>query len=159
MSNRNCHRTSVCSKLIAITIGASLMSVVAGCGTFGNSKVVQQLQNENDRLLAEFRAQRDQNLQLTQRLSDAQTRLAESEKMLARLSPLSPSQRLSRLGSEANTPRGSASPARPLPSGILAGKADAAASLSPDRNNATSDATSAGVPLDFQWRPMRKERN
>ena len=84
------------SRAVTLLLFACL-AIVAGCGS--NTQRLQQLQNENDRLLSEYRAQRDQLTQLNERLAVAQSRLAESEKLLARQSPL-PTSRLSRLNNE-----------------------------------------------------------
>ncbi len=150
MPDNNCHGTCY-RKLIGLVL--AFLLALTGCGTFGSSKVVQQLQNENERLVAEFRAQRDQNVQLSQRLNDAQARLAESEKMLARLTPLSPGQRLSRLGSDNSTNFQNSGLARPTQNGDRTNAASAPATSSvPDKNSALTKSD-----IDFQWRPMRKE--
>ncbi len=133
---------------IVLLVAAFGMASFVGCGS--NNQRLQQLQNENDRLLSEYRAQRDQVTQLNERLVDSQSRLAESEKLLARQSPL-PSSRLSRLNNEPySVPQfgqakdrstNSASPTRP----------DTSAN-SPNENPANSDVAS-----ELYWRPMRRE--
>jgi hypothetical protein len=138
--------------LSCLALPLCLFVTNAGCGTMTNSKVVQQLRNENDRLLAEYRAQRDQNLQLSQRLNDTQARLAESEKMLARLSPLSPNQRLSRLSSDPSTNfQSSTQRASQLNATAATGAPAGGIGSNPPADYDPSQS------LDFQWRPMRKE--
>lgn len=109
---------------------------VTGCGTVGNSQIAQ-LQNENDRLLAEFRAQRDEATRLRENLAVAQARLAESEKLLARQNPL-PASRMSRL----NEPLAPTN--RSLPEAT--------------RSNSSGIANSPNLPgnpeTTLQWRPM-----
>jgi hypothetical protein len=72
----------------ALALGVLLLGLSAsvGCSSFGNARLVKELQSENERLLAEFRAQRDraEELEKANRLQAA--RLDESEKLLARLS-------------------------------------------------------------------------
>jgi hypothetical protein len=108
-------------------------STILGCG---HNQVVRQLQSENDRLLAEFRAEREQKLQLSEKLAATQARLAESEKLVARQNPL-PANRVSRVGPADQTYNGgqalSSGPVglkRPLPT--------------------------AETPSDLQWRPMSR---
>lgn len=59
------------------------MIPLVGCNAFGNNKLVQELQHENDRLLTEFRAERQRREDSERSLQIAQRRLAESEKLLA----------------------------------------------------------------------------
>lgn len=84
------------SAAAAVLCGLFLLPT-CGCNTFGNGKLVQELQNENTRLLAEFRAERDRREQADQALETARGRLAESEKLLALQNQLAPTGRLSRL--------------------------------------------------------------
>ncbi len=132
---------------------------ILGCGS--NTQRLQQLQNENDRLLSEYRAQRDQVTQLNERLAAAQSRLAESEKLLARQSPL-PSSRLSRLNNEPTSlPQFGQSKERLANSGNATrnGTADTSSNTG-KRANSGSQAnvdTNAGSGTDLYWRPMRRE--
>lgn len=70
------------------TVGLCCLSAFApllatGCSTFGNNKLVKQLQNENDRLLTEFRAERKKREEAERTSYELESRLAESEKLLA----------------------------------------------------------------------------
>lgn len=71
--------------------------MAAGCNSFGNGKLVQELRNENERLLAEFRAERERREQSERTAKLMERRLAESEKMLARQYQSPQAERLSRL--------------------------------------------------------------
>ncbi len=62
-----------------------LVASAGGCNSFGNSRLVKELQSENDRLLAEFRAQRNRSEELEKANRLQAERLAESEKLLARM--------------------------------------------------------------------------
>lgn len=127
--------------MLALIVIAS----VAGCGS--NTQRVQQLQNENDRLLSEFRAQRDQVTQLNERLATLQNRLAESEKLLARQSPI-PTSRVSRLNNEpASLP--STGPGKDRASGLSTSKSVT--------GQTSSDQSAASSNSDLFWRPMRRE--
>ncbi len=64
--------------LIGCTIGLS------GCQRFPGSQAMRQYQLESDRLLAEYRAEKKRNEDLTARNGLLEQRLAESEKLLAR---------------------------------------------------------------------------
>lgn len=77
-----------------------------GCNSFGNSRLVKELQSENERLLAEFRAQRDRASELEKANRLQAERLAESEKLLARLSQGGGSSRLSSLPGAGGPPLG-----------------------------------------------------
>ena len=57
---------------------------IVGCNSFGSGKLVQQLQNENERLLTEFRAERERRESAERLNSTLEAKLSESEKLLAR---------------------------------------------------------------------------
>ena len=80
MTARRTLRWTVALVVCATLVGSS------GCSAFGlgNTKLVQELQSENDRLLAEFRAERNRREQTEKTLQIVENRLAESEKLLAR---------------------------------------------------------------------------
>lgn len=141
---------------------ATLLAAATGCGS--SSQRLAQLQNENDRLLSEYRAQRDQVSQLNEKLAIVQNRLAESEKLLARQSPM-PSSRLSRLNDPSNTASSSlpssvpsfGSQSRGTISGSTAGSSASQIPKSPiSRDNSSASADSAS---ELYWRPMRRESN
>lgn len=123
----------------------------AGCG--GSSQRLQQLQNENDRLISEYRAQRDQVSQLNERLATLQNRLAESEKLLARQSP-SPSTRLSRLNQNPDSFSGTTN------RGI--GDKSTNSSATSSKSGAANQSNEAGAGAigneELYWRPMRREQ-
>lgn len=157
-------------------LGFALVAITSGCGS--NNQRLTQLQNENDRLLNEYRAQRDQVAQLNEKLALAQNRLAESEKLLARQSP-SPSTRLSRLNDPTSLPTtptfGSANrgTATGSASGAGAGGLGSMTSANrpsskpnggaPEANAPANSAARANSPAngstaaDLYWRPMRRE--
>jgi len=58
--------------------------VLPGCNAFGLRKQLQQLENENSRLLSEFRAERQRRETAERTTQQLELRLAESEKLLAR---------------------------------------------------------------------------
>lgn len=65
--------------------GACVCTFAApGCNSFGNAKLVQELRSENERLLTEFRSERDRREESEKALAQIESRLAESEKLLAR---------------------------------------------------------------------------
>lgn len=82
------------SRAICCLAGLLTMS---GCSSFGNGKMVQELKNDNERLLAEFRAERDRREKTEQALKQAEVRLAESEKLVARQYQAPGADRVSRL--------------------------------------------------------------
>ena len=84
-------------RLFALIFLCAAMGVLAGCNSFGNSRLVKELQSENDRLLSEFRGQRDRAVELEKANHLQAARLAESEKLLARLSQGGGAGRLSSL--------------------------------------------------------------
>lgn len=171
MKKFNCSSSTPLNCGLGWILCSVLVAIFCGCGS--NNQRLTQLQNENDRLLNEYRAQRDQVAQLNQKLALAQSRLAESEKLLARQSP-SPSTRLSRLNDPTSLPTtptfGSAS--RGATSGAATGSASGAGAAglgsmtsanrpggkpnggTPEAN-APANASSAAA--DLYWRPMRRE--
>ncbi len=86
-----------------------LITMAGGCNSFGKGRLVQDLQNENARLLSEYRAEKQRRLEMEQRLAVTEQRLAESEKLLARKQPGGAYGRLSSNPSQFSLP--SASPA------------------------------------------------
>ncbi|QDV27880.1 hypothetical protein [Aureliella helgolandensis] len=67
----------LCSLFVPLLGGAS------GCSSLGKGALVKQLQSENDRLLSEFRSQRDRADQLAQSNRMLEERVAQTEKQLA----------------------------------------------------------------------------
>ena len=145
-STPNTGRT--CSPSLSLGLALSLLLAAAGCTS--NTQRIQQLQSENDRLLSEYRAQRDQVTQLNERLATLQSRLAESEKLLARQSPL-PTSRVSRLNSDPTSLPGFNSTKDRTPS--------SAANANSPGSSAPSDKQSGDKQSSSElfWRPMRRE--
>ena len=75
----------------------TLIASSVGCNSFGNGKLVQQLQNENERLLTEFRAERSRREEFERQNKTLEARLSESEKLLARQTQGPASSRVSSL--------------------------------------------------------------
>ena len=71
---------------------------------FGSRQQVQQLEMENNRLLSEFRAERQRRETAEQTAQQLEIRLAESEKMLARQIQGTHAGRLSSLPGAGNWP-------------------------------------------------------
>lgn len=104
---------------------AAAMLVSAGCNSIGAGKQVKQLEMENNRLLSEFRAERQRRETAERAAQQLENRLAESEKLLARQAvpsgnPANGPGRLSSLplnngAAAANDPRalGSSGPSNP----------------------------------------------
>lgn len=70
---------------MVIAFGVCICTFAApGCNSFGNAKLVQELRSENERLLTEFRSERDRREESEEALAQIENRLAESEKLLAR---------------------------------------------------------------------------
>ena len=67
---------------MAILLGYCI--ALPGCQRFPGSQAMRQYQLESDRLLAEYRAEKKRNEDLTARNGLLEQRLAESEKLLAR---------------------------------------------------------------------------
>jgi len=68
-----------------ILLVVSCLFVSTGCQRFPGSQAMRQYQLENDRLLAEFRAQKKRADESEVRNSQLEQRLAESEKLSARI--------------------------------------------------------------------------
>ena len=136
---------------------STLLVIATGCGS--GSQRLTQLQNENDRLMSEYRAQRDQVTQLNEKLAVVQNRLAESEKLLARQSPM-PSSRLSRLNDPGSLPSSVPSfgaQSRGTPTGSTAGgSANGAVNAKPN-NTGGNPSDNSKSASELYWRPMRRE--
>lgn len=87
----------LCLAAFRAAVGLLLLGLLSGCNSFGNARLVKELQAENERLLSEFRAQRDRASELEKANQLQAQRLAESEKLLARLSQTGGAGRISSL--------------------------------------------------------------
>ncbi len=114
---------------------------LTGCNSFGNSRLVKELQSENDRLLSEFRGQRDRAAELEKANQLQAARLAESEKLLARLSQGGGAGRLSSLPQV-----GLSTPASSLPAFGSTGSNLTAPSAFP----------SSAAPGELRWQPRAR---
>lgn len=79
-----------------LIVGA-LACVLPGCNAFGIRGQLQQLELENNRLLSEFRAERQRREAAERTAQQLELRLAESEKLLARQNQQATGGRLSSL--------------------------------------------------------------
>lgn len=114
-------------------VGVCLIASVAGCGMFGGAAQLKQLQAENDKLVTEYRAQRDKVSKLQETNVALEQRVAEAEKLLARSGHNLPSSRLSQVPGRSTSSNSAAPPYVP-----------------PQAESATTDA-------DLKWRPMRRQ--
>lgn len=78
-------------------IVAALAVALPGCNAFGLRSQLQQLEAENNRLISEFRAERQRREAAERTAQQLEVKLAESEKLLARQSQQSAGGRLSSL--------------------------------------------------------------
>ncbi len=133
-------------RFLQLACGLALLVLVSGCNSFGNSRLVKELQTENERLLTEFRGQRDRASELEKANRLQAERLAESEKLLARMSQgAGTTGRLSSLPQAANPSVGEGG----IPSGNMPVGASGGSLASPP--------TSA-VPGDLRWQPRYDSR-
>ncbi len=93
-----------------------LLACLAGCNSLGSGKLADQLREENERLISEFRAQRDANEKLRQQNQMLEDRVAESEKLLARTLSQTNSRISSRPFPSTTPGQSSSSQIAPLPS-------------------------------------------
>ncbi|MCC7334983.1 MAG: hypothetical protein IT422_07800 [Pirellulaceae bacterium] len=128
-------------RLVASICLCVAFSGLAGCNSFGNSRLVKELQSENDRLLSEFRSQRDRAAELEKTNQVQAARLAESEKLLARLSQGSGAGRLSSLPHVGLT-----TPATGVPALGAAGSSLTAPAAHP----------SSAAPGELRWQPRAR---
>ncbi len=128
-----------------------LLLAGSGCNSFGNSRLVKELQSENDRLLAEFRAQRTRSEELEKSNQLQAQRLAESEKLLARLSQGGGPGRVSSLPT--NLPSSTSqfgfgsSPAGSSPTGSFPSGSSSAGESAGAYENSLAD------PSSLKWQP------
>lgn len=98
---------------------------------FGGSAQLKQLQAENDKLVTEYRAQRDKVAKLQETNVALEQRVAEAEKLLARSGHNLPSSRLSQ----------------------IPGRQSSSSTVPP---YIPPQADSASAEADPKWRPMRR---
>ena len=105
---------------------------------FGGAAQLKQLQAENDKLVNEYRAQRDKVAKLQETNVALEQRVAEAEKLLARSGHNLPTTRLSQV------------PGR-TPSSL--------STTAPPYVPPPASGTTAGSPADgdLKWRPMRRQ--
>lgn len=127
---------------LTASLCVSLLISTIGCQSWSPGSQIKQCQMESDRLLAEFRAQKKRADDLEGKFQESQSRLAEAEKLLARIQNgngrsggvLADRSGLPSRSSSAN-PSGSASTLLNGTGGL------------PSRSTANSDA-------NIQWRPQ-----
>lgn len=73
------------SRLFSIVVLIPLFLLATGCQSWSPGAQIKQCQMESDRLLAEFRAQKKRADELEGKFQESQSRLAEAEKLLARV--------------------------------------------------------------------------
>jgi hypothetical protein len=127
-----------------------------GCGLLGGGQQLKQLQLENDRLLAEYRAQRDRLTKLQETNADLEARVGEAEKLLAQSGIGLPSSRISQ------APPRAASPSTSSRSAASASTSGAAAPpyVPPSVPSLPGDGQSAGAgsgEAAVKWRPLRRQ--
>lgn len=124
-----------------------LLPCVSGCGLFGSGQQVKQLQSENDRLLAEYRSQRDRVAKLQETNAALEARVGEAERLLAQSGSGLPSSRISRV-----PPRGASADSAQSPAG-------ASGSAPPYRPPSVPSLPGSGTEeaaAPIKWRPMRR---
>jgi hypothetical protein len=135
-----------------------LLTCASGCGLFGSGTQLKQLQLENDRLLSEYRSQRERLAALQETNAALEARVGEAEKLLAQAGKALPSSRISRAPqrrsasespaanqrSAADSANGGTTPPKYVPPSVpsLPGSADS--------NPAAADS-------EVQWQPVRRQ--
>ncbi len=132
------------TRLVRVLVVMACLFALSGCNSFGNARLVKELQSENERLLTEFRGQRDRATELEKANRLQADRLAESEKLLARLSQGSGAGRLSSL------------PQASLPTAGLGGLPPGRATNLPGNSNPLPPAQSP--PSELRWQPRYDSR-
>ncbi|MGN6546217.1 MAG: hypothetical protein ACTHK7_14280 [Aureliella sp.] len=129
-------------------VATGLIVCLSGCGTLGSGQQLKQLQMENDRLVSEYRAQRERVAALQETNAALEARVGEAERMLAQVGKTLPSSRISRApqrsSGSANSSTGSGSSTAPpyIPPSV------------PSLPESGRDNASAS---EVQWRPMRRQ--
>ena len=121
----------------------AILTLTTGCQTWSPGSQIKQCQLESDRLLAEFRAQKKRADELEGKLTESHSRLAEAEKMIARI------QNGKGSGGGVLADR-SSSPAR-LMSNPSSG---ASPSMIPGGQNGFPTRQSNNSDSNIQWRPQ-----
>ena len=142
------------SVLLTLLCLCWLMPCASGCGLFGSGQQLKQLQSENDRLLNEYRAQRDRVTQLQETNAALEARVGEAERLLARSGVSSPANRISRA-----SPRSPAQESTPGTSPATGAPTNGAAPpyippSVPSLPAANAEADSTGAPI--KWRPLHR---
>ena len=131
----------------------SLMPCATGCGLFGGGQQLKQLQNENDRLLAEYRAQRERLTELQETNAALEARVDEAERLLAKSGVGLPSSRISRAQPRpaVNSPVGSTS-AHPIPPYFP----PSVPSLPGTNEQPPASGQDQGNTPEAKWRPVER---
>ena len=122
-----------CTQRVVCMLGLAGLLFCNGCGMFGGAGQLKQLQAENDKLVGEYRAQRDKVAKLQETNLALEQRVAEAEKLLARSGNNNPTSRLSQVPNRVPSLSNSSAPP-----------------YVPPQNGPTSS------PVDPQWRPSRR---
>ena len=136
-----------------LVVGVLLSS--CGCGLFGSGQQLKQLRTENDRLIAEYRAQRDKLSALQETNAMLEARVGEAEKLLARSGQTLPSSRISRAAPSRSSAAASTGNALPRASGL--GASSPPPYIPPSVPSLPASPSSASNGDDVKWRPARKQ--
>jgi len=118
---------------------------------FGSSQQLKQLQMENDRLLSEYRAQRDRVATLQETNAALEARVGEAERLLAQVGKTLPASRISRAPQRSSAAPSSSSTGTlsQTPPKYVPPSVPSLPENTGGNNNDSDDAV--------QWRPMRRQ--
>lgn len=147
------------SRRLAVAVRAMgvmcLLACSSGCGLFSSGQQLKQLQMENDRLLSEYRSQRERVASLQETNAALEARVGEAERLLAQVGKTLPSSRISRAPQRGNGAAPSSNPPASPPSG--AAPQSAPPYVPPTVPSLPGPANAGATGDAVQWRPMRRQ--
>lgn len=135
-------------------VATGMVVCLSGCGTFGSGQQLKQLQMENDRLVSEYRAQRERVAALQETNAALEARVGEAERMLAQVGKTLPSSRISRAPQRSS---GSASSSSGPNSPAGSGSSTAPPYIPPSVPSLPESGRDNASESEVQWRPMRRQ--
>ncbi|MCC6510230.1 MAG: TMF family protein [Pirellulaceae bacterium] len=148
---------------VSFVCAAAVMAIVfSGCGLLGSGTQLKQLQAENDKLVAEYRAGRERLAKLQAANADLEARVNEAEKLLARSGHSLPSSRLSQAPARgpAFTTPGANSNSGAAGVGSIPPYVPPAIPSLPNQGRPSSSSPGPNGSTDqdpVKWRPMRRQ--
>lgn len=138
---------------VRAVVALALTVSLSGCGLMGSGQQLKQLQMENDRLLSEYRSQRERLAALQETNAALEARVGEAERLLAQVGKTLPSSRISRAPQRGSSSNGGSTPS----AGTTSSNPTAPPYVPPSVPSLPDTGAGKSSDASVEWRPMRRQ--